>query len=265
MNGARLLLTPKWLFGHLLAAGLIALFLTAGFWQLDRLDQRLASNALTELRMEREPAPLRTLLRQDDAAALEYRRATVEGTYQPGYEILLRSKVRGGEAGWHVLTPLLLPDGHAVLVDRGWVPYQLDEPPVEEASPPAGTVEVVGYMHPGQVPPTGFLANFAPRDPVEGELERAYYVDLERLQPQIPWPLEPAYLSLIEEVPAASGELPLAPQRPVVTDQGSHLGYAVQWFSFALIGVIGYALLLRKVLRDANGPRKDGGLPGATA
>src|SRR5690625_7636474 len=110
MHGARLLLTPKWLFGHLLAAGLIALFLTAGFWQLDRLYQRLASNALTELRMEREPAPLRTRLRQVDAAALEYRRATVEGTYHPGSDVLLRPKFMGRYADWPVPTALLLPE-----------------------------------------------------------------------------------------------------------------------------------------------------------
>ncbi len=33
---------------------------------------------------------------------------------------------------------------------------------------------------------------------------------------------------------------------PDVTDGGPHLAYAIQWFSFALIGVVGYGLLIRR-------------------
>jgi cytochrome oxidase assembly protein ShyY1 len=71
---------------------------------------------------------------------------------------------------------------------------------------------------------------------------------------------------------AAAGELPGAPQEvaapeelaaapvaqveyPDLTD-GSHLGYAAQWFTFAGLLLVGYPFFVKKQL---TGPRKAGG------
>lgn len=248
-SGARILLTPKWLFGHLLALGLIVLFFNLGLWQLRRLEERTASNELIAQRMEAEPQDLSALLAGGTPAeTLDYRRAFVQGRFEPELEILLRSRSREGQPGWHLLTPLVKDDGRAVLVDRGWVPQGFDEPPVEEAAPPAGDVVVEGLVRPEQDPPQGWVANISPRDPPEGELESAYYVDVERLSRQFPYQLEPVYLELSRVEPAQPGDLPLPPQPPEFS-RGSHLAYALQWFSFAMIGLVGYALLVRQTVR----------------
>lgn len=257
-SAARTLLTPKWLLGHVLALGLIVLFFNFGLWQLRRLEHREARNELIMARMEAPPASLDALLATDTLEEVEYRRTSTSGRFEPQREILLRSRSRDGQPGWHVLTPLLREDGSSVLVDRGWVPLGFDEPPVDEAAPTAGEVRVEGLLRLEQDPPEGWAANLAPRDPPAGELDTAYYVDVERLSPQFPYSLAPVYLELTGLAPAGQGggpeqvqgsELPLPPRLPEFS-RGSHLSYALQWFSFAVIGLVGYSILLWRTARN---------------
>jgi hypothetical protein len=55
--------------------------------------------------------------------------------------------------------------------------------------------------------------------------------------------LELFYLVLIEQQPATPGPLPAPPPPPEIA-AGPHLSYALQFFVFALIGIVGYGLLL---------------------
>src|SRR5690606_37774731 len=178
----------------------------------------------------------------------EYTLVRLSGSFAPAGEVLLRGRSLNGQPGFNLLTPLLIsePDpalgGSAVLVERGWVPYDHDTVPVVDAPPPPGTVEVVGRLR----APTTAPAGLAPRDPADGVLVQTYYVDVIRLQQQLRYPLVPAYVTATALTPPQPGELP----RPLPADDltsGAHLGYAIQWFGFALVSVVGYAILLRKV------------------
>ena len=104
---------------------------------------------------------------------------------------------------------------------------------------------MTGVLFPTQEQPTGF----GPKDPAEGELDAVFFVNTERLEQELPYVLEPIYLELNQQVPPQSSQLPVPPTPPQLTE-GSHLGYALQWFSFAAIGIIGYAFLMRSVLTD---------------
>jgi len=253
------LLTPRWLFGHLLALTLIVSFTNFGFWQLRRLSQRDAYNALLEARLNAPPQPFAELARRysltapaDAADSAAYRRARVSGRFDPAHEVLLRSRALNGQPGYHVLTPLRLSEDRALLVDRGWVPFELDDPPIAEAAPPDAPVQVTGVLQPAQEQPKGggFFdrLGLVQQDPAEGELDAVFFVDPARLEQNLPYALEPVYLELATQTPAP-GELPVPPPAPEVT-RGSHLSYALQWFSFALIGLIGYGALLRGVVRE---------------
>lgn len=254
------LLTPRWLFGHLLALGLVVLFVNFGLWQFRRLAQRQTYNALLESRLEADPQPLNRLLNRYSPTAPEYaedsaayRRARVTGRFDSANEILLRSRAYDGSPGYHVLTPLRLSPDRALLVDRGWVPFALDDPPIKEAAPPDARVTVTGILKPAEVPPSGggFLDRLGliQRDPAEGKLGAVFFVNPARIGRQLPYTLEPVSLELATQTPVQSGQLPVPPPPPEITN-GPHLSYAFQWFSFALIGVVGYAVLLRGVLRD---------------
>lgn len=256
------LLTPRWLLGHLLALGLVVLFVNFGFWQLRRLAQRETYNTLLESRLTADPQPFGELIGEYSSTASEeaeasasvlYRRASATGRFDTANEILLRSRAYDGSPGYHVLTPLRFSGGRALLVDRGWVPFALDDPPISEAAPPDAPVRVTGILKPAEVPPAGggFLDRLGliQKDPAEGKLEAAFFVNPARLERQLPYALEPVFLELASQTPAQTGQLPVPPPPPDISS-GPHLSYAFQWFSFALIGVVGYAVLLRGVLRD---------------
>ncbi len=238
----RRLFSPGLLAVHLLVTVLAVVFVRLGLWQLDRLEERRLENTVGEQRYSAEPVDFDVLLSQAgaDLDSLLYRRAVFTGRFDPANEVLIRSQVYRGTAGFHVITPLVGEDGTAVLVNRGWVPLALDQVPVAEAAPPEGLVTVEGWVHPTQV-----RQGLGPVDPPEGRLTALSRVDIARIQAQVPYELAPVYLVLIGD---QDNELPVPVKPPTFDDEGPHLGYAIQWFSFALIGVIGYGFLLRRRL-----------------
>jgi surfeit locus 1 family protein len=240
------LLRPRALLTHLLVLAVAVTCVALGLWQLDRLAELRASNALAAARMEEPPADLAALADPDgstvvDEAALEFRRVAVRGTFRPDEEVLQRGQQHpfSGQAGFHVLTPLELVDGGVVLVRRGWVPATLSEPPVEEAAPPTGEVTVEGVLERPVSQP-----GFGPQDLADGRLARVFHTDTARLDEQIDGPLFPMVLRIDEEPPAASvSELPVTVGPPVL-DERNHFSYAMQWFMFAILAVITYGAWL---------------------
>lgn len=250
----RELLGPRLILSHLLVLVVAAGCVAAGLWQWDRLQQVRDHNALTEQRMAAEPLELEDLVDgRLDTEALEYRRVEASGTFRPGEEVVQRNRSHQGNQGLHVLTPLELEDGTPVLVLRGWVPLGLDEPPLEQASPPPGRVAVTGLLEPSVPQPT-----FGARDPEEGTLEQVFHADTERLDRQVEGELFPMVLRM-QEPPPGDGQLPLRVGDPEL-DEANHLSYAVQWFSFALLALVTYAVWLVRRLRRAgpDEPRADG-------
>lgn len=254
----RWLLRPSWLWRHLVVLLIVTTCVSLGFWQLARMRQRAAFNLLLTERLTTQAQAWTRLAQQYqlDASVREphaaaYRRAAIAGRYDTAREFLLHPRSRDGQPGFDLITPLIFAEGRAVLVDRGWIPLALDTPPFTPALPSADYVELEGFILPEQDPATRGLR---PRDPAEGVLQRSYYVDVDRLQGQFPYQLEPAYLLLAkQEPPQQPSEVgvvfPVMPLAPV-PDAGPHLSYALQWFSFATIGIVGYILLLRVRSRE---------------
>jgi len=111
MRIVRTLLRPRWIVGHVVAVVFVIAFVMLGFWQLRRLDEKRTFNHAVTVALEAAPVPIA------DAPAGGYTRVMATGTYDPSVEALtLRSL--DGTSGYHVLTPLVLADGAAVLVDR---------------------------------------------------------------------------------------------------------------------------------------------------
>ncbi len=234
----RRLFQPRWLVAHAVVLMVATLFVLLGLWQLRRHDERVAMNEVGESRIAAPAVDFESLLATNDTAALEYRRATATGEFDTELQVLIRSQVFRGTAGFHVLTPLVLEDDGAVLVNRGWVPLDL---PVGQVPAPEGTTTVEGWVElTEERPPLG------PEDPPEGVLEILSRVDLDRVAQQLPMTLAPVYLV---ETRQPGDELPIPVVQPTFDDQGPHLAYAIQWFGFAIVGVVGYFFLARRRLR----------------
>jgi surfeit locus 1 family protein len=215
-----------------------------GIWQLARLQQKRDFNRAVERGLASPPAPIERLLaRADDPSQMRYRPAEATGTFDTDHELILYGRSQNGEPGNHVLTPLRLADQSVVLVDRGWVPFDLDTPPVRQAAPPPGSVTVSGVVFPSEGGPPGAPAS----GPAVTTLTR---VDLGTVQAQVPYRIAPVYLLLQGQSPPQAN-LPLPAPLPELTE-GPHLSYAIQWFSFAAIALIGFVVLVRRDRRASG-------------
>jgi cytochrome oxidase assembly protein ShyY1 len=243
----RFLLSPRWIALLVFALLVVAVCVRLGIWQLDRLDQRRALNASVERGLAAPPVPIEDLLPPDrpaeDPEDLAYRRITATGTFDAEHEVLLFGRALDGRPGHHVLTPLVLPDGRALVVDRGWVPYELDTPPVAQAPPPPGEVSVTGFLLPAAE--DGGVGERAP----DGRLLTVTGLDPEAIGEALAVPTLPLAAQLQDLQPPSGRELPTIVPPPELSE-GPHLSYAIQWFTFATIAIGGYLVLVRREVRE---------------
>jgi surfeit locus 1 family protein len=258
----RFLLKPRWILSHLFVLFCVVLFINLGFWQLRRLHERKALNAEVAAAEAEPTAPLDQLLPDGPASTAEqvddvqYRSVVITGTYAVDQQVLVTNRSNGGAPGFWVLTPLVRADGTAVVVNRGWIPFSYTaEGPWTDFDPPTGQVQVLGMVRAPQARSTSGLVA-GPKDADQGVLRSLARVDVERLQQQVDEKLVPAYVDLVQQQPAQTGQLPEPVPAPEL-DEGPHLNYAGQWFIFATLTIIVYPLLLRRVAR-----RRQQGEPG---
>lgn len=217
-----------------------------GFWQLHRLQERRAHNALVSARIH--AAPLQLYAAPADTAGLAYRAAEATGTWDGARSIVLAARPLDGDPGVWLLTPLRLSDGRAILVIRGWLP-----------SPDAAHVDIEPYTLSGRAEVRGLLVSppLGAVPPTAGPRLIWYHLDQAALARQFPYPLAPVLLQAM--APAASTRQLPRPLPPPPLDEGPHLSYAIQWFSFAAIGLIGWIVLLLRGERGERGDRGDRG------
>jgi surfeit locus 1 family protein len=245
MGRYRFLVSPGWILRHLIALALAVALVNLGLWQLRRLHERRAHNATLAARATEQVVDVNA--GQPGAVTpvdLAYREAAAVGTYRPDQEVLVRARSFDGAPGAWVLTPLDLGNGRAVVVNRGWIPASGPPTLPAEATAPAGQVTVRGLLMTSEQ-----RGGFGPKDPEGGVLATLARVDLPRLQAQVPEQLYPLYVQLEAQSPAPAATLPQV-LPPPERDDGPHLSYAIQWFSFAAMGVVAYGLLIRKIARQ---------------
>jgi surfeit locus 1 family protein len=231
---------PRWILAIIVAVVLAGAFVRLGIWQLDRLDERRALNAVIEERQGTEPSEFGDLIARHglDPEELNHRKATVSGTYRDDLEFFSIGRTIDDITGTLVATPLELDDGSLMVVIRGLVPPDTSGPPAEGYVPPGGRVSVIGRLDDGEEP-----VRIGEPEPDSGVLTSLSRVDLEYIDRWIDGSVLPVSLVLMEQYPANSAGTPVAIPAEELTE-GSHLGYAVQWFAFALIVVVGVAFLL---------------------
>jgi surfeit locus 1 family protein len=230
----------RWILTTLIVIAGTALCIRLGIWQLDRLEQRRAFNAHVEAMWA---APSLNLPEDDtqDLTSMEYRSVQASGSFDFENQVALRNQYWKDQYGFHLLTPLLLADGSAVLVDRGWIPGEGGDDPAnwEDYREPAA-VSISGIIRLGQQEPD---VGGVP-DEQRGLLRFWNNVNLERLGEQMPYELLPVYIQL--DVDETDTQPPIAYQPEIELTEGPHLGYAGQWFTFATILFLGYPFYIRR-------------------
>jgi surfeit locus 1 family protein len=237
------------------AAALLALLVAGvcirlGFWQLQRLEQRRVRNAELRQALSQPPLQLRgevlaRVLR--DPQRFLFRRVELRGVYDPAGEVVLRGQALEGRPGVRLAAPLRVGGGDtAVVVDRGWV-----------AAPDAVTVDPGPFAEPGPRVVRGVLLP-APAGVEEagrliselGGVRSVTYrrLPLAELRTRVGYAVAPVY---VQQLPGDDAATPAPRRVPLpALDEGPHLGYAVQWFSFAAIALLGFALVVWRRSRD---------------
>lgn len=245
MSILRLMFSRRWILTTLLVIIGAVVCARLGIWQLDRLKQRRAFNAHYIAVRSDPPLDLNSPLPQD-LSAFEYRDGTARGIYDFSSQVALRNQYRGNEYGYHLLTPLMLEEGLAVLVDRGWIPADENSTSSDwRKYDESGVVTVSGILRRGQA--KAEIGGLTDPELVPGQdrLEVWNMTNLDRISAQLPYRLLPIYIQPSPDPDDAAPPIPYQPE--IEISEGPHLGYAGQWFIFASLLFFGYPLFyLRK-------------------
>lgn len=246
----RAMFSRRWLPTTLLVLLGGALCVRLGVWQLERLEQRRAFNAHVQAMWGAAPLTL-TSQTSEDLTAMEYRAVTVSGRYDFGNQVALRNRYYNDQSGYHLLTPLLLEDGSAVLVERGWIPADGNSAPADwRQYDQPGLVTVQGQIRLGQSKPDLGGVPDPTLAPGQARLDFWNTVNLERIRQQAPYPMLEVFVQ--PEVDPTDTTPPIPYQPEIELTEGPHLGYAGQWFTFATILVLGYPFFLRQQLQEKS-------------
>lgn len=209
----------------------IAILCSLGNWQLQRLEWK--QNLIAEIEREMQVPPLRNRLKAPD---FEYvrthedamRRGYIQGHYLYNQTLIMGPRPHNRETGYVFVTPLKMPDGSTILVQRGW----LDTPEVttHEHRP----VRVGGIL---KSPPQSGL--FLPDNDPERKIwvrpdpvTMGQAIDAPNLRPTI----------FYAQIERPSPERNFVRVTPDLTPRNQHLSYAVFWFCMAtLLAIIYYA------------------------
>jgi len=201
----------------------IAVFVTAGLWQQGRMEQKLALRSQLDQAQQQAPVAMPD---PNEWAAWRYRPVVATGSFDAAHQILLDNRIHAGRPGYDVVTPLVLADGRAVLVDRGWVPAGSTRADIPDVPPPAGTVAVPGRIN---APPGAYLelARETPTSKVWQNL------DLERYTSATGVAVLPV---IVEQTAPVDRNDNLLREWPA-PDFGveKHRIYMLQWFAFAAL------------------------------
>jgi cytochrome oxidase assembly protein ShyY1 len=249
----RFLVTPRWLGGAVLAIAASVVMVLLGNWQLHRYQERSGINHRIDTADSTAAVPLTGVLKTPTTAGaagsapgddLAWTKVSLSGRYDPTREIQARARTVNSDVGFEIVTPLVLADGTAVLVDRGFVPAH-DAATTAPTVPPApsGQVTVVGQIHLSESRPSPI----AHRD---GRLDTRR-ISVPKLAPEMPYPVYGAYVLLTEQTPAAD---PAFTQIPIdKEDSWQNAGYTVQWWLFAGMALLAYGWAARKEAQTPAG------------
>ena len=225
-------------FAVLTLAALAAAALTArlGVWQLDRADQKIALQASIDERGRLPPLDVTMLASSEaEAARQHHRRVQLRGHWSSAHTVYLDNRQMGsGQPGFYVVTPLLLADGRAVLVQRGWAPRDArDRTRLPPLATPSDEVAVVGRI----APPPARLFEF---DGAEVGAIRQN-LDIDGFARETGLRLAPLSVLQTEASSQPPYEDGLQRDWPAPsTGVAKHHGYAFQWFGLSALVVILY-------------------------
>lgn len=228
----------RWIAMGVLGAILAVTFVQLGQWQLRRLEERRERNATVVAHEAEGVQPYADVMNKAIQEEDQWYRVTATGTYLPD-QFQVRYRSNNDALGSEVLAVMETDQGDTLLVDRGFMVRQPGQPDGELPATASGTVTVTGYVRRNERGDENAMT------PHESSIR---LINSDVLSRALGTELVNGYITVIESDPAEAEVL--VPVAPPTLDEGPHLSYALQWFAFTVIGVIGIGVLVRADLRD---------------
>ncbi|MFV0427677.1 MAG: SURF1 family protein [Beutenbergiaceae bacterium] len=244
MSRYAFLWSRRWLGTAALAIVVAAVCVVLGSWQLQRHEYRAETIERVAANSTEPAVPLSDLIPDPSTPvtdATEWRAVRVSGRYLPTPVLLPQRGVEGAAAD-HALALFEVAGTQGpwlLVVDRGWFPTDAFTDPGNLLAPPGGQVELELRLRPAEPA--------SDRNPVAGQVFR--------INPeQVLQAAEPGrdsstlvtggYAFLVSENPSTqAAPTPIPIPAP---NYRSNLSYALQWWSFALMAFIGFAVMARR-------------------
>lgn len=234
-----------WIFVTVLVIIAALVMIRLGIWQLDRLEQRRAFNARVLSQIDEPVLTLTEDVVSKNVEALEFRTVQIHGHYDLANTLVLGNQVWDEQIGVNLLTPLVLSETqHVILVNRGWIPFdEWENRTISDYDEP-GTVTVEGMLRRTQT-------QLGLRDCLDETAGKAPFqvwcLDLDGISTHLPYELLPVYL--VQAPEDVQTDTPYREIPIIEISEGPHLSYAIQWFTFSTILLIGYPFFVRREIQ----------------
>lgn len=212
-----------------------SVFVGAGLWQLDRAEQRRERFHTVQEALD---APAMMLdLPVESPTQVAWRKVKVSGRFDHSATAYIDNRVLDGKPGYHIVTPLKSESGGArhVLVNRGWVGLGDDRSVLPAVPMPTGPMTIEGIVV--ELPARSFeVGSVEPKAAVWPNLS------LDRFKAGRGLNVEPF---VVLQTSSSDDQLIRRWSLPA-SGADKNTGYAFQWFSFAAVTLIFYAIFTIK-------------------
>jgi cytochrome oxidase assembly protein ShyY1 len=206
----RFLLSRQWVVFTLIGLVLMPVMVKLGIWQMHRHEQEDANNALIRQSLAAPTVPVEKLTAPGARVASHdnFRSVTATGRYDTAHQVVVRHRTSADDSaiGYYLITPLVMADSRAVLVNRGWIPApQSGDDAQFPALPstPSGQVSITGRIRPDEsTASTGILDR--PGLPPH----MIMLINSGKLAKQLPEPVLGGYVELTGTSPRPAGSRP---------------------------------------------------------
>ena len=231
---------------------LIPAFIALGYWQRTLWKDRADSQGLVYAKLDAKPVSIDAIdpAGHDVSQAQQWIAVTATGRYDTAHQFAVRDRSQNENAGWYVVTPLVLPDGSAVLVNQGWIQASNGSAP-SSAMPalppvPGGTVTVTGWLQPDETTANTRITDDTDKLPT-GEIALITKADL---QSRVPESLHDGSIQLTSSTPANTAAAAAQPVPGPSYDNTMYIAYMIQWWVFAIIMPVTWLKLLHREAQE---------------
>ena len=253
LRSYRFVLLPRWVAFHALVwLILIPAFIALGYWQRTLWKDRADSQGLVYAKLDAKPVSIDAAdpVGHDVSQAQQWISVAVTGHYDTEHQFAVRDRSQNENAGWYIVTPLVLPDGTAVLVNQGWI-QSSDGTAPSTAMPtlppvPSGTVTVSGWLQPDETTANTSITDDTNKLPT-GEIALITKTDL---QSRVPETLHDGSIQLNTSTPANTGASAAQPIPGPSYDNTMYIAYMIQWWLFAIVMPVTWLKLLHREAQE---------------